>query len=321
MRGSPKIEDIAGDLHTMFVKLASVCLKEKPSDVERHCLEWLAKRHGMKLENTIALTRGHSVALDDDISEFVNDIETAQQASSTFASTAHKTPAFGYASSGEGEVQTVASFHSHSDTGEAGNSEHVKATSVEEHSQDGDSDHNECYLFSTDGIAADELEWETNNYANDSRMQSLFRAWDKDGSGAVDFVELVIALHKFERVAAAGIDIHVASEALVQFVESDTERELNLREFAKVIILFAHNNFQTSFEEVADHMLAVATGTSEEAVLMAANGEDVSELEAADKEEEEFLRLTAKGMADDISRNIRRIRTKRVMFSKGGSRS
>lgn len=332
MEGSTKIRHISEKLHQLFVKLATACLKEEPADVERFCLEWLAKSKGMILENQVALTRGASVAGDDDISEFVKDIQTARPATTRLQKRSKKEQHLSYESSNDEEeveeVQRVGSYQLNLDTNvitacteEVLTQENGGALSAVNISEDRlvqiESPHQECFLFSTRGISPEELDAKTDQYSVDERMIRLFRFWDGDSSGAVDFVELVVALHKFEKVAEAGIDIQVASDALVQFVQSDTDRELNLVEFTRVIILFALNNFEKDFDEVADHMLAVATGTSESAVLKAAAGVDVSELEEADKEEEEFLRETAKCLEEDVSRNIERIRTNRVHFLKG----
>lgn len=319
---------VAIDLQELFVRLAKVCIHVEPDDVERYCLEWLAKQHGMKLERCIPLTRGHSIAIDDDISEFVNDISTAKPATTPHTGPTKGLEGFGYASSDEcEEVRSVASYKTTPSNVEAVDDltgsdldeeepsvSCIRSTAVRDDPDVVEQPPSVCHLFSESRISGDELEEKTRRYQRDLRMKSLFRAWDGDGSGAVDFVELVVALHKFDGVAKAGIDIQVASDALLQFVESDTERELKFSEFAKVIVLFAMNNFGEDFEYVADHMLAVATATSEEAVLRAADGIDVSELEAADKEEEEFLRETAKGVEDQVSNNIARLRTKRVGF-------
>ncbi len=166
-------------------------------------------------------------------------------------------------------------------------------------------------MFSMRCLTQAQLDSEVARYKDDERMQSLYDAWDADKSGAIDLVELVVELHKFDEVARDGKGIQAASEALVQCVNSDNG-EIELAEFAKVIVLFCHNIFKNNFDQVAEHMLAVATSTSEAAALHAAEGRDTSEIELADKEEEEFLRATVKGIEDHVNDNIRRIRTTRV---------
>lgn len=169
---------------------------------------------------------------------------------------------------------------------------------------------NRVEFFNRDVFSAAELEAAGTRYANDERMKRLFAAWDGDGSGAIDFVELVIALHKFENVANAGVDIKVAADALLEFVESDTERELKLPQFAKVIVVFARNLFGKTFDEVADHMLKVATSTSEAAMLEAERGKDVSDIVALDREELELMRETAQCMSVNVENNICKLRRK-----------
>lgn len=169
---------------------------------------------------------------------------------------------------------------------------------------------NRVEFFNRDVFSAAELEAAGTRYENDERMKRLFAAWDGDGSGAIDFVELVIALHKFENVANAGVDIKVAADALLEFVESDTERELKLPQFAKVIVVFARNLFGKTFDDVADHMLKVATSTSEAAMLEAERGKDVSDIVALDKEELELMRETAQCMSVNVENNICKLRRK-----------
>lgn len=330
MKADSKTLEFTSSLEGLLTMLAKECLLSKPEDVENFCLELLAKKHEMQLSPIIKLSRGLSLAVDEDLLAVEDDIDAAEVdpiAAPPKVESRHR----GYQSSEESdeEVRSIASYHSNLsqfdaaeefttfDADEAGKIKTAKPIeATDEHELEG---HNSCYLFSTEVISPDELERKTEKYVNDERMKSLFRAWDGDDSGAVDFVELVLALHKFEQVAHAGIDIQVASDALLEFVESDTERELMLQEFTRVIILFALNNFKKDFDEVADHMLEVANCTSEAAVLHAKTGRDTSAIEAADKEETEFLRETVKCMEEQVNDNIRRIRTKRVAFRQGST--
>lgn len=331
MNAGLKSSELTTSLESLLTLLAKECLVNQPEDVEGFCLEFLAKRREMQLSPIIKISRGLSLALDEDLLDVEDDIGAAQL-SSTPAPRKVEPSERAYHSSEESEeeVRSVGSYHSNTSQFEAADeftgtdladARRVKTVRAVEGSDVHDDleDHRSCYLFSTEVISSEELQAKTEKYVTDERMQSLFRAWDGDDSGAVDFVELVLALHKFEQVAQAGIDIQVASDALLQFVESDTERELKLHEFARVIILFALNNFKKDFEEVADHMLEVASCTSEAAVLHAKTGRDTSEIEAADKEETEFLRETVKCMEEQVTDNIVRIRTKRVAFRQGSS--
>lgn len=321
MSASSKHGTFAENLESLLTLLAKECLTSQPQDIENFCLELLADRLGMQLSPKIKLRRGLSMAAHEDLSEFAADVDAAGLVSD-FQKKESAPPGPAYRSSDESEedVRSVGSYHSNIShfevVDELTTSDMEEVAKVRTVAPRDDVDHNRpvCYLFSTEIITDAELEQKTAEYQKDDRMKSLFNAWDGDGSGAVDFVELVLALHKFEQVAQAGIDIQVASDALVQFVESDTQRELGLPEFTRVIILFALNNFKQDFDEVADHMLAVATSTSEAAVITARSGVDTSAIEAADKAEEEFLRETVKGIEEHVTDNIRKIRTKRVAF-------
>ncbi|KAI0562858.1 hypothetical protein FGB62_51g06 [Gracilaria domingensis] len=306
MSKDAKLGGIASDLHSLFVKLASACLKEEPHDVEQFCLHWLAGRRGLDLESELAITRVHS-----------GDFQEDKKSKSKSKKNRNRGRKNGKKASNVEDYTTDDDhnpgelFHTDDDSkdSESGAETLGRVKTVAEDAQLSASS---CSLFSTAVISDQELDRRTELYRKDRRMKSLFRAWDGDGSGKVDFVELVLALHKFEDVASAGIDIQVASDALVQFVESDSERELNLTEFTRVIILFALNNFHADFESVADHMLAVATSTSEAAVLRAACGADVSDIQAADKEEQEFLREAALGMEQHVTHNIQKLREQRT---------
>lgn len=316
--------NVTGDLQRMFVWLAKLCLTETPSDVERFCLNKLARKLGKRIENDTPLSREVSLLPDDDVSEFVQDVKEARHALLPMSSQA-KTRKCRYVSSegsepmeqeeGRGnEQRTVEALEL---TGESGRSffgdESDGSDDVAEKEKVPGKEDGNPQFFNRLVYTEIELERMVLRYVDDERMVSLFRAWDGDGSGAVDFVELVMALHKFEDVAHAGVDIKVAADALVEFVESDSERELKLPQFAKVIIVFAKNTFKKSFDEVADHMLKVAKNTSEAAVLQAARGVDVSEIEAFDKEEQKFVRETAQCVSVNVENNISRLRTTRGM--------
>lgn len=312
------LADVSRDVHGMFVWLAKACLAEKPRDVERFCLDKLARKLGVSLSNTKRLSREVSLLQDDNVSEFVRDVNAAQHALLPGSSTA-KQRKCGYVSSDESERAETATastlqktesrsfFGDDSDGSDEGEAKVTgKVTVVTEKEE------RNPQFFNRGVYTEVELERMVIRYVDDDRMVSLFRLWDGDDSGAVDFVELVMALHKFEDVARAGVDIKVAADALVEFVESDSERELKLPQFAKVIVVFAKNTFNKCFDEVADHMLKVAKSTSEAAVLQAARGVDVSEIEAFDKEEQKFVRETAQCVSVNVENNISRLRTNRL---------
>ncbi|PXF44090.1 hypothetical protein BWQ96_06171 [Gracilariopsis chorda] len=298
-----KRNKIKSELQGLFAELERACLEELPEDVGQFCLQWLADRNGFHFERKATITCIQST---DSIDNKTFRPQTSRSPKAT-GNDLQRVADYNTEDSGD----ETDGFQSDCDSKDSGSGSVVigRVETVASESEVGTAS---CALFSTAVISPEELERKTSLYQKDERMKSLFRAWDGDGSGRVDFVELVLALHKFEDVASAGIDIQVASDALVQFVESDTERELNLAEFTRVIIIFALNCFHDDFDNVADHMLAVATSTSEAAVLQAASGADVSEIQAADKEEQEFLRQTAKGIEQNVTDNILKIRVQRT---------
>lgn len=331
MSETASVSEVTVKIERILTLLAKECLMKLPKDPEAFCLDLLARRNGMQIMPIVRLNRGKSIA-DEDLQAIEEDVnkELVLDNEGKRAEPLRRV----YQSSNESdqddesaEMKRVTSYYSSEyrfEPADEYDSDSEESTRVKTaHPAEGrvESFHTPrpvCYLFSKEKISDVELDEKTKKYQDDERMKSLFRAWDGDGSGAVDFVELVLALHKFKQVANAGIDIQVASDALLEFVESDTERELTLSEFTRVIILFALNNFNADFDKVADHMLDVATSTSEAAVLQAKIGADTTELEAADKAEEEFLRETVKGMEEQVTDSIRKLRTKRVAFRQGG---
>lgn len=322
MDSNKKIIDVTADLESLLTFLAKESLKALPDNVEVFCLEVLARKHGLELSSpTTDFTKAGAIP-DEDMNALQEDVNIGIVSDFTKKRSEPRQRAYQSSdeSDDEEEVKRVSSYYSSEFrfdaaddyiSDEEGN---ARVRTVVQRDIDVPPPRPVCYLFSKEKITENELNEKTKLYQEDERMKSLFRAWDGDSSGAVDFVELVLALHKFKEVGSAGIDIQVASDALLEFVESDTERELKYSEFTKVIILFALNNFSADFEDVANHMLDVALGTSEAAVLQAKSGKDVSEIEAADKAEEEFLRETVKGMEEQVTDSIRKLRTKRVAF-------
>lgn len=329
MGGENQLKDVMSDLQQTFVWLAKQCLTEKPRNVQRFCLEKLATRLGLRIEVAPGLSREVSLLQNDNISDFVRDVHDARQAVLPAGCGRDSGRVARYVSS-DSDTADQKSFANKSDhevvrgiyasdggeDSEGSDIEEVgvvpgKVTVTAEDIPTSVKDRN-IKFFNRNIFSEDELERQVAMYVNDERMVRLFRAWDGDGSGAVDFVELVMALHKFENVASAGVDIAVAADALVEFVETDTERELKLPQFARVIIVFAKNTFGKPFDIVADHMLRVALSTSEAAVLQAARGVDVSEIEAFDKEEQKFVRETAQCVSVNVENNITRLRTTRA---------
>lgn len=328
MSGQHELKDVVTDLQQTFVWLARQCLSERPSNVQRFCMEKLATRLGLRVEVVPGLSREVSLLQNDDVADFVRDVHEARPAIVPIVPARDSMRMARYVSSDSEPLESSPATH----RGRSGCS-HAYASDGADESENSDIDEGKVVtgkvtvtaedvatpvkdrnpkFFNRNVFSEEELERQVALYVDDIRMIRLFQAWDGDGSGAVDFVELVMALHKFENVASAGVDIAVAADALVEFVETDTERELKFPQFAKVIIVFAKNTFGKHFDAVADHMLRVALSTSEAAVLQAARGVDVTEIEAYDKEEQKFVRETAQCVSVNVENNITRLRTTRA---------
>lgn len=155
----------------------------------------------------------------------------------------------------------------------------------------------------------------TEEAKTDPRMKTLFDTWDADGGGTVDLVELVVAMHKFNRVMEDGSGLKRASEALLHNDADDTQ-ELDIEEFARFIVTFCDEAYGKTFAEMAAHMLAVASSSSERAALAVASGhDDIEQIIKNDEEEIEVLKETIKGVEASVVENISKIKTSRkVMF-------
>jgi hypothetical protein len=151
---------------------------------------------------------------------------------------------------------------------------------------------------------------------DDLRMRQLFDTWDADGGGTVDLMELVVALHKFNRVMEDGSGLKRATQALIGKEGEGGGHELDMNEFTRFVVQFCEDAYGKAFDEMAGHMLEVAATTSERAVLAKANGErDVDKIMADDEEETELLRETVRGVEASVVENIEKIKTKRrVVF-------
>lgn len=160
-----------------------------------------------------------------------------------------------------------------------------------------------------------EFEYQLEMSLSDPRMKHLFDQWDADGSGDVDLVELVLALHKFNHVMEDGSHLKRASDALVLSDDLESSNQvLNYKEFAQLIVQFCDETYSKPFSAMADYMLDVAKSTSERAAQAAAEGKDVSQIQADDEEERELLKETVTGLKDSVVDNVKKIKTRRVMF-------
>lgn len=155
----------------------------------------------------------------------------------------------------------------------------------------------------------------TEDAKGDPRMKTLFDTWDADGGGTVDLVELVVAMHKFNRVMEDGSGLKRASEALLHN-DDDESQELDILEFTRFIVNFCDEAYGKTFDEMAAHMLAVAGSSSERAALAVASGhEDIEQIIKNDEAEIEVLKETVRGVEASVVENISKIKTNRkVMF-------
>eukprot|EP00173_Palmaria_palmata_P002401 Plantae.Rhodophyta-Palmaria_palmata.ctg25398.p1 GENE.Plantae.Rhodophyta-Palmaria_palmata.ctg25398~~Plantae.Rhodophyta-Palmaria_palmata.ctg25398.p1 ORF type:complete len:212 (+),score=70.98 Plantae.Rhodophyta-Palmaria_palmata.ctg25398:22-636(+) len=156
----------------------------------------------------------------------------------------------------------------------------------------------------------------TEDAKGDPRMKTLFDTWDADGGGTVDLVELVVAMHKFNRVMEDGSGLKRASKALLHN-DDDESQELDILEFTRFIVNFCDEAYGKTFDEMAAHMLAVAGSSSERAALAVASGhEDIEQIIKNDEAEIEVLKETVRGVEASVVENISKIKTNRkVMFN------
>jgi hypothetical protein len=152
---------------------------------------------------------------------------------------------------------------------------------------------------------------------NDPRLQTLFEVWDSDRNGNVDLMELVVGLHKFEKVTSEGSELKKASDALAGAGDAQ-KAELNVTEFAKLIVQLSEDLYGQPFKAVADHLIHVARCSSERVALAASRGFDgsgVSRMIQEDEDDVQLLRETVKGMEESVVNSVRKIKTvRKVMF-------
>jgi hypothetical protein len=148
----------------------------------------------------------------------------------------------------------------------------------------------------------------------DARLKAIFDLWDTDQNGSVELMELVVGLHKFEKVTAEGSELKKASDALAGAGEAH-KAELNLNEFAKLIVQFCEDNYGQPFNCMADHMLKVAQSSSERVVLATSSGGDISQMILDDEEDLQVMKETVKGMEESVVNSVKKIKTvRKVMF-------
>lgn len=297
--GKSGAKDLTKRIESVLTRLAKECLSEEPDDVERFCYEVLGNHLGHRISSRLpSVPLTHGVPSEDEES-------LAADACKAQIDKEEGRP---------GKSERVAKYKS-TDSGEVSDEpcdEAVKVTRIKSMAPvEGATDsQEEGGMFSMIGMTEAKLAAEVEKYRQDQRMTRLYKVWDGDNSGAIDLAELVVELHKFDEVARESAAIQVASEALVRCDNSDNG-ELDMRDFTKLIVLFCHNIFKLDFDSVAEHLLAVAESTSEEAARAAADGHDVSEIMQMDEEEREFLKETVKGIQYSINENVRKLKGKK----------
>eukprot|EP00173_Palmaria_palmata_P004969 Plantae.Rhodophyta-Palmaria_palmata.ctg7890.p1 GENE.Plantae.Rhodophyta-Palmaria_palmata.ctg7890~~Plantae.Rhodophyta-Palmaria_palmata.ctg7890.p1 ORF type:complete len:436 (-),score=106.12 Plantae.Rhodophyta-Palmaria_palmata.ctg7890:93-1322(-) len=187
--------------------------------------------------------------------------------------------------------------------------DHVKSKSMQEVVDFG----NQADILSA--VEYRRIEELTRRTVGDPRVKKLFETWDTDGGGSVDLMELVVALHKFNRVMEDGSDLKRATEALARKDTAGDNNELNLAEFTWFVVQFCDDAYGKTFDEMATHMLAVASSSSEQAAIAESRGYDVNSIMRRDEDEIELLKETVRGAQDHVVKKIDQLKTKRkVMF-------
>lgn len=323
---------IATRLEPVMTKLAKACLMNKPDDIDQFCYDFFARRIGKEKQvegkrrpcnNKGSPAEDTVNAVDDDL----DDEEVKEKVERTVSQIRAKNmEALGkkktYESSDDEEKFLSGTLDE--------SAQACVAACDDEPAQDVDNPtfsagrvlsvepttalpHEVQYGGKLPPEEEAKLQAKIADALRDPRMKILFDIWDADGSGDVDLTELVIALHKFNRVMEEGTDLRRASDALICAESSSSSQkcELNLSEVARLVVQFCEEAYSKSFSEMADHLITVARSTSERAALAAASGEDVARLEKLDNEEFEVLKATLLGFENSVVKNIERIKTER----------
>lgn len=350
-----EMDALSRRLEPLMTKLAKACLTNKPDDLDQFCYTFFANRLGVEAvalprqgssyscRSVVEAPPNRRFAADDDLDDDEEAIEADYTAAIIRAksrkSIVRKT---NYESSddeneghpgspltdGRPSPQAGMSSKFSRDSGNQGNdtdeddiegevykaatrvntmnSEKSKITITSEQTQE------ETVKAAEDVARIDALAMKARD---DTRMKTLFDTWDADGGGTVDLVELVVAMHKFNRVMEDGSGLKRATEALLHN-DNDESQELDITEFTRFVVHFCDEAYGKSFDEMAAHMLAVACSSSERAALAKASGHrGVDQIIKDDEEEIEVLKETVRGVEASVVENISKIKTsRRVMF-------
>lgn len=86
-----------------------------------------------------------------------------------------------------------------------------------------------------------------------SRMETLFKVWDEDKSGYLDFREFMLGLRKFQWAMSSNNTIDDAILAIVHF-DKDQDQKLGIEEFAQILAKFA-KAMKVALNELIDFMV------------------------------------------------------------------
>jgi Ca2+-binding EF-hand superfamily protein len=96
------------------------------------------------------------------------------------------------------------------------------------------------------------------------RLKKLFKLWDTDGDGDISVTELADGLRKFQNASGIKVDADALAQALISFDE-DGDNQLDPREFAKAMILYAQQ-FGVELHSLIDFMCSSSsTGSNSKA--------------------------------------------------------
>ncbi|KAL7556119.1 hypothetical protein ACA910_020202 [Epithemia clementina (nom. ined.)] len=112
-------------------------------------------------------------------------------------------------------------------------------------------------IVSADVTEAVKEEEEARKIMVDKRMKALFALFDTDGSGAVDFKEVVMGMYRLSQDLK---DSSKAAMVALLMFDEDHSRNLNYEQFAKFIInILAASPDHIEFDDVADAMTKAAS--------------------------------------------------------------
>jgi Ca2+-binding EF-hand superfamily protein len=102
-----------------------------------------------------------------------------------------------------------------------------------------------------------------------ARLQKLFDLWDIDGDGDITPAELFVGLKKFQDASGINADAGKEAMALSSGFDSDGDRQLGRREFARALVHYA-KLYKVDLHELIDFMgVATSLGQNTEGFLAA----------------------------------------------------